>query len=110
MAKRAAKAKSDFIRIGGYPWQIVIEPGLCDEEKGLVQGETDVVHRIIKLNGDLPPHIQLQTLWHECIHAALYITGKSELMDHMQEEALVLALEYSLYPLIPEIMNRAVDL
>ena len=36
------------------------------------------------------------TLFHEEIHAVLFMTGQSELLDSKQEEALVVALENGL--------------
>ncbi len=40
------------------------------------------------------------TLFHECIHAALYISGQKELLSADQEEALVRAIEHGLAHLV----------
>ena len=39
-------------------------------------------------------------LFHEITHCALYLSGASEGLSNSREEAIVLALEHALYPLI----------
>lgn len=39
-------------------------------------------------------------LFHEVIHAAIYLSGNSEGLSASKEESLVLALEHALFPLV----------
>lgn len=109
---RKKQSKPDHIMIGGLPWTIEYKSKLVamEDADNRLHGETDVDLRIIRICTDYPPHIQLQTLWHECLHAALHVSGHSDILSPGHEESLVMALEHILYPIIPEIMARAQDL
>lgn len=39
------------------------------------------------------------SLLHEILHAALYVSGSSTLLEHKEEEALVTGLEHALFSL-----------
>lgn len=88
------------VRLAGHRWKIVVLP---NNERG-DHGETDLNTRTIYLYTD--PHKRLgtsmkSTLFHELIHAALEITGAGALCSQKgAEEAIVCALENTLWPLI----------
>lgn len=69
---------------------------------GDTYGETEGIERTIKV--DLAKHHSQEqvasTLFHEVIHAVLHVSGQSELLKGKQEEALVVALEHGLSPII----------
>jgi hypothetical protein len=44
--------------------------------------------------------VDKSVLFHEVIHAAIYLSGNSEGLSSAREEGLVLALEHALFPLI----------
>ena len=63
-------------------------------------GEMCGAERIIKIKKSLTNAQKFVTIFHETIHAVLYISGQSETLTDEQEEGLVLALEHGLWPLI----------
>jgi hypothetical protein len=69
----------------------------------LVDGSTDLAGAY---NGDTKTIYLLRhkdwamTLWHECIHAALHLTGAGEGLSLTKEETIVVALENALGPLV----------
>lgn len=56
--------------------------------------------RTIVINGSYPLEAQWQTLFHETLHAALYLSGQAEGLTGAKEEAIVIAIENSLWPII----------
>ncbi len=48
-------------------------------------------------------------LFHECMHAALGLSGLAETLDHKQEEAIVFCLEHSLWHLIEKGVFSGID-
>jgi hypothetical protein len=48
---------------------------------------------VIHIDYRQPPELMHSTLFHECIHSALYTSGVSELLTDEQEEAICIALE-----------------
>lgn len=89
----------------GARWSVVLA---ARNEASLEDfGETDYSSQTITLFTD--PHqwwpakgSLRQTLLHECIHAALATSGHGELVGEKQEEALTIALEQALHPLIQQ--------
>ncbi len=63
-------------------------------------GETIGVERKIRISNKLSGEQLKSTIIHELLHAILYITGQSERLDHDFEEAIVIALEHGLTPLV----------
>ncbi len=93
--------------VGGVPFSVkfmdqVFEGG--DECDGLCHGAREE----IEISARLPTHRQLRTLFHEVIHAALFVSGQAENLSENQEEAIVLSLEYMLWGIVefrPEILE-----
>jgi hypothetical protein len=66
-------------------------------------GETDTILKNITLFEETIKKFgesEQSTLFHECMHACLSTSGLSALLNEKQEEALVIALENGLYPLV----------
>jgi hypothetical protein len=63
-------------------------------------GDCDIAERKIRINPDKPLDLQWQTLFHEVCHAVLGIGGLAEMLDEKEEEAIVLALDNLLWPLV----------
>lgn len=97
--------RKDSISIGGVEFTIEYVKGLKDHEEDL-QGDTNVDLRRIRISTDYSPDRQAQTLLHECMHAALYISGQSENLSEAHEEGLVLALDHLIWPLLPKILGK----
>lgn len=65
----------------------------ADEE---IYGECRGHDRIIKIQVGQSPASQRRTLFHECIHAAFFVGGLSEMLSEVKgelEEAVVICLE-----------------
>ena len=99
---KARKIPSSVVLLGAK-WAVRI----ADWNDGSMEdfGETDYSSQTITLFTG--PHVRWpqkgsmqQTLLHECIHAALSTSGHGELLGDKQEEAVVIALEQALMPLI----------
>lgn len=84
------------ISLGGIPLDIVITAEGMDNTVGMFVPD----HYVIKIHPDYPPASQTMALWHELIHAALYLSGQSARLGDTAEESIVLALEHLLFPLI----------
>lgn len=56
-------------------------------------GETRGYEKLIILNRKQPKASAHSTLFHECIHAALHISGHTSLLKHRHEESIVMMLE-----------------
>jgi hypothetical protein len=65
----------------------------AEELLGAFNGETKTIYILKNSNWK-------QTLFHECIHAALYFSGAGEGLTISKEESIVLALEHGLWPLL----------
>jgi len=84
----------DYISVLGHRLKVIHEPlAESDEVWGKFDSDTMTIH----LCDSLTPDRRESVLLHEVIHAALFITGHSELMEERKEEALVLALEHALH-------------
>lgn len=86
----------DSITILGVEWRVEVVPGLADEETGeQIYGETEgnSMHRI-RINGDQDSRRQWDTLYHECIHAYLHVTGLGNKLSDETEEVIAQAGEY----------------
>lgn len=81
------------INILGMTFDIELDASLDP----LSYGETESKSYIIKIN---PLHYKERklTLLHECIHAALGVSGLSEIIEEKVEEAIVVCIENALYP------------
>lgn len=66
-------------------------------------GEMDFDKKIISIRKGLSPEDQLDTLIHECHHAALGISGLSNILDcENTEEALVRIVDYMVIPIVKQ--------
>lgn len=81
------------VTIGGVCFKVVLAD--CDG-----CGEFDATAETITISAGDSYGAQRKTLFHEALHAALYVSGQSERLSPKQEESLVVALEHSLWPLV----------
>jgi len=66
-------------------------------------GQMDFDKRVISIRKGLSPEDQLDTLIHEAHHAALGISGLSNILDEDNtEEALVRIVDYMVIPIVKE--------
>jgi hypothetical protein len=86
------------IPIMGIPFTITF-PVKVDKKDNHV-GESDGTERTIKVKKSLTDDVKRSTLLHEILHSILYVTGQAENLTEKQEEAIVLALEHGLDPLV----------
>ena len=87
------------IDIAGVPFRVSV----CDAaemELADAAGEYIGAERLIRIDQQQEPYTQALTLWHEVIHAALYVTGQEEHQSKRTNEALVTALEHALFPFV----------
>lgn len=97
--------KKDVIRVGGVDFELQYVPNLREDNQNL-HGDTNISTRIIRINSSDSKQMQAQTLFHECMHAALYVTGQTERLEEEEEEGIILALDHMLWPLLPELVER----
>jgi hypothetical protein len=80
------------VQILGSTFKIIqVAPDNLDEV-----GFTDVCGRIIKISPDVPADVQLETFYHEIVHAILALAGISHTIDEKEEEAIAQCLGYGL--------------
>ena len=73
-------------------------------------GEMDFDKKIISIRKGLSPEDQLDTLIHECHHAALGISGLSNILDcENTEEALVRIVDYMVIPIVKQEYIRYIN-
>jgi Zn-dependent peptidase ImmA (M78 family) len=99
-----SKVKSS-IKIGGYVFAVKYVADLKDDQGQPLHGETDTSTRVIKINTNDSHDMQAQTLFHECLHAALYVTGQASVLSEAAEEGIVLAIDHMLWPLLKELSD-----
>jgi hypothetical protein len=87
--------KPTGITIGGVPFKVTY-PAKMEENQ---VGESDAMERTIKIKANQKGDEFERTLLHEVVHAAMGISGISELFDEKIEEAIVICLENSLHSL-----------
>lgn len=66
-------------------------------------GTCDVPMRTIYIRRTDPISLQRETLLHECVHMILGLSGISQLLSDELEEAIVIAVETGLSPLIKQL-------
>lgn len=76
--------------IGNIPFKVEYVEKVSDNDD---YGETDGHERKIRIKAALKGLTLHRTIAHEALHAALHVSGQTELMSDRQEEALVVALE-----------------
>ena len=89
------------VTVCGYKFKVCTGTDLKEDGKE-VWGTCDTDEKVITIDSSRPIKEQRQILLHEVIHAILFLTGNNEMLseDGKQEEAIVIALEHGLYPLI----------
>lgn len=65
---------------------------------GNLFGETLPDTKRIKIKSDLTPAALEATLFHEMMHAALFMSGLSQIVTEDMEEAIIRAIEHGLAP------------
>ncbi len=97
LIKRMPKSVS----ILGIPFTIDYTAEFKSDDGDQPMGEMIASQRVIKVCSGKNSTKELieSTLFHEIIHAALYLSGHSESLKAKKEEAIVLALENALAPL-----------
>ena len=80
------------IKVGGVEFKIVLK-------KMSDFGDFDVDKKLIRIRQGLSPTAMFDTLMHEVAHAALAISGLSNILDDENlEEAIVRIADYILFP------------
>jgi len=92
------------VSILGQDWRIKVVPesqmedstcdGLCHHDK-----------RLIEINETLSPDEQQQVLFHELMHAVMFTTAVGTLVSERNEEIIIRALEYSLWPILKQLLR-----
>ena len=80
----------------GHKIKVRVVPYLEDESQellGAFNGETKTIYLLRGCDWK-------SVLFHECIHACLYLSGASEGLTQSKEESVVLALEHGIGPLL----------
>lgn len=85
------------VMICGHKIKIKIIKELVDDDQEPLHGAYNGDNKTIYLAKDSD---LMSTLWHECLHAALHLSGASEGLTMTKEEQIVQALEYGLGPLL----------
>jgi Zn-dependent peptidase ImmA (M78 family) len=98
MAKK--KNKAEYIQILGHVIEVQRIP--LEDLHGFYSSED----KLIVINSNYPIESQQQTLFHEILHASLFISGTKFLLDNKQEEAIVRALESALYPIFLDLQQE----
>lgn len=93
------------IFVCGVPFTVAYKDRIKAESDELVYGQTMGHQRLIEINKSAhDTEEQLRsTLFHECLHAILHVTGQSEGLSDTQEESLVIALENAIGPIITQL-------
>jgi len=76
-------------------------PEIIQDESEQVCGSMTGDERLIKISlKENPTELQLHSsLVHEIVHACLYVSGLSQVLDDKLEEAVVVALEHGIGPI-----------
>lgn len=99
MTNKIRRPKS--VNVFGIKFTIEYPPDLRDTDGSACCGITDGPDHRIQICSTLNQTQEQvdSTLLHEICHAALYLTGHTEILGEKQEEALVLMFENALAPL-----------
>lgn len=81
------------VTVLGQTFQIRVVPSVDDD------GSCDGPHRMITISEGQTQEEADSTLFHELIHAALFVSGQGETLGVDREEGIVLALEHALHSL-----------
>ena len=101
--KKASYSLPPTITVGGMEFKIVLK----DMEDF---GEMDFDKKVIYIRKGLTQEEELDTLIHEVHHAALGISGLSNIMDDENtEEALVRIVDYLVMPIVKQEYKRFIQ-
>lgn len=97
------------VSVGGFKFRVEY-PDAIPDESGDLSGNCTVSTLTIKISKtqNPTPEIVLRTLFHELVHAALGLTGHSEMLGEKHEEGITYALENMLAGLFVFSPNAAV--
>lgn len=87
------------VKILGIPFKIKIVDDLED------YGETNGPENVIKLNKKFSRDKMESTLLHELVHAALYVSGLSQVLDDKMEEGIAICVENALNSVVEVKLN-----
>ena len=73
---------------------------VLDLTKEYLCGDSCLAKKLIRINSQQTLEEQKSTLYHECLHMALHISGVSSLLTDDLEEAIVICIENAIFPLI----------
>lgn len=96
LPKPALRPLPSSIVIAGREFAVRLVDNFEDER----MGDCDVVGHKIRVGRFLRPEDQWQTLFHECVHAALRLGGLHEVLKEEAEEAVCWNLESLLWPIL----------
>ncbi len=83
----------DTIQVGGVDFKIVLS-------KIKDFGDMDIDTKTIRVRAGLKPEEAFDTLMHETVHAALAVSGLTNILDDYNlEEAIVRMTDYVVFPL-----------
>tara|TARA_Y100000592_G_scaffold74958_1_gene116951 strand:- start:21 stop:344 length:324 start_codon:yes stop_codon:yes gene_type:complete len=82
----------DTIKVGGVEFKVVLS-------KIKDFGDMDIDTKTIRIRVDLKPEEAFDTLMHEIVHAALAVSGLTNILDDGNlEEAIVRMTDYLVFP------------
>jgi len=82
------------VKILGKKIKIEVSKGMDDH------GDFNSAKHLIRLNGRDSKSEREKTLFHELIHASLFIGGINELLTEELEEAIVRNIEHGIFPIL----------
>ena len=101
--KKTSYSLPPTIKVGGMQFKIVLKD--MDDF-----GEMDFDKKVINIRKGLTQEEELDTLIHEVHHAALGISGLSNIMDDENtEEALVRIVDYLVMPIVKQEYKRFIQ-
>lgn len=68
------------VYLGTTPFVVRYEPSLADEG---ILGRIALLQGVIELRPNMAAYMELQTLWHEALHAILFLGGIKQHDDQM---------------------------
>ena len=83
------------IKVLGSAIKVTRESDMSD-----MMGEFIADESKIKISSKLEYNVACETLFHEVIHAAFFVSGQSELLKDSHEEAIIRMLEKALMPFV----------
>lgn len=92
------------VEILGQKWRVRLVHDLRDADENC-DGLTHFDDRLIEVCADLPKPEQYQVFFHELMHAGLSITGVKALTTEVNEEIIIRAIEYTVWPVLTKLFK-----